>query len=148
MYCPVGGPGVKSFLERFGEKCHERTPVNTTPGNSALKSSVVTPTTKSIQERLLKQTDVSSTASLAQQQKKVQTSTDHCIQKIRCSIQYSNMYFITFYDQEREKELAAIRSRFDKGSVWPADKEDAAKTKHQETQRVTDTCMRNDKALY
>ncbi|XP_077347788.1 anillin isoform X2 [Lithobates pipiens] len=101
-----GGPGVKSFLERFGEKCQERTPVNTTPGNSALKSSVVTPTTKSIQERLLKQNDVSSTASLAQQQKK-----------------------------EREKELAAIRSRFEKGSVWTADKEDAAKTKLQETQR-------------
>lgn len=101
-----GGPGVKSFLERFGEKCQERTPVNTTPGNSALKSSIVTPTTKSIQERLLKQTDVSSTASLAQQQKK-----------------------------EREKELSAIRSRFEKGSIWTADKEDAAKTQLQGTQR-------------
>ncbi|KAM5156740.1 anillin [Mantella aurantiaca] len=98
-----GGPGVKSFLERFGEKCQERSPA---PVNSALKSSVLTPTTKSIQERLLKQNDVSSTASLAQQHKK-----------------------------EREKELAAIRSRFTKGNVWTADKEDAAKTKHQEAQR-------------
>ncbi|CAI9623759.1 unnamed protein product, partial [Staurois parvus] len=101
-----GGPGVKSFLERFGEKCQERTPVSAAPVNTALKSAVVTPTTKSIQERLFKQSDVSSTASLAQQQKK-----------------------------EREKELAAIRSRFEKGSVWTADKEDTAKAKHQETQR-------------
>ncbi|XP_072268293.1 anillin isoform X2 [Pyxicephalus adspersus] len=102
-----GGPGVKSFLERFGEKCHERSPA---PANSTLKSSVLTPTTKSIQERLLKQNDVSSTASLAQQQKK-----------------------------EREKELAAIRSRFDKGNVWTADKEDPAKIKQQETQREIQT---------
>lgn len=58
------------------------------------------------------------------------------------------MYFITLYDQEREKELSAIRSRFEKGSIWTADKEDAAKTQLQGTQRVMDTCMRNDKALY
>ncbi|XP_018418442.1 PREDICTED: actin-binding protein anillin [Nanorana parkeri] len=99
----TGGPGVKSFLERFGEKCQDRSPA---PVNTGPKSSLLTPTTKSIHERLLKQNDVSSTASLTQQQKK-----------------------------EREKELAAIRSRFEKGSVWTADKEDPAKTKHQETQR-------------
>ncbi|XP_040289202.1 anillin [Bufo bufo] len=100
-----GGPGIKSFLERFGEKCQERSPA---PTNFATKSAVLTPNTKSLQERLLKQTDVSSTASLAQQQK-----------------------------QEREKELAALRSRFDKGRVWNADKEDTTKTKQQATQRET-----------
>ncbi|XP_069814523.1 anillin [Dendropsophus ebraccatus] len=100
-----GGPGVKSFLERFGEKCHERSPA---PTNLAVKSALLTPNTKSIQERLLKQNDISSTASLTQQQK-----------------------------QEREKELAALRSRFDKGKVWNADKEDTTKTKQQETQRET-----------
>ncbi|KAM4028375.1 anillin [Anomaloglossus baeobatrachus] len=99
-----GGPGIKSFLERFGEKCQERSPA---PTNLALKSAVLTPNTRSIQERLLKQNDVSSTASLTQQQK-----------------------------QERERELAALRSRFDKGRVWNADKEDTAKTKQQETQQV------------
>ncbi|XP_073534342.1 anillin [Phyllobates terribilis] len=98
-----GGPGIKSFLERFGEKCQERSPA---PTNLALKSAVLTPNTRSIQERLLKQNDVSSTASLTQQQK-----------------------------QERERELAALRSRFDKGRVWNADKEDTTKTKQQELQR-------------
>ncbi|XP_073406093.1 anillin [Dendrobates tinctorius] len=99
-----GGPGIKSFLERFGEKCQERSPA---PANLALKSAVLTPNTRSIQERLLKQNDVSSTASLTQQQK-----------------------------QERERELEALRSRFDKGRVWNADKEDTTKTKPQEPQRV------------
>lgn len=94
-----GGPGIKSFLERFGEKCHEHSPA---PTNLAVKSAVLTPNTKSIQERLLKQNDVSSTASLTQQQK-----------------------------QERERELAALRSRFDKGKVWNADKEDTTKTKRE-----------------
>ncbi|XP_063778575.1 anillin isoform X2 [Pseudophryne corroboree] len=98
-----GGPGIKSFLERFGEKCQERSPA---PANPALKSVVLTPTTKSIHERLLKQNDVSSTASLTQQQKK-----------------------------ERERELAALRGRFDKGSVWNPNKEDESKIKQQDTQR-------------
>ncbi|XP_075683141.1 anillin isoform X2 [Rhinoderma darwinii] len=100
-----GGPGIKSFLERFGEKCHERSPA---PTNPAIKSSVLTPNTKSIQERFLKRNDVSSTASLTQQHK-----------------------------QDREKELASLRSRFDKGRVWNAVKEDTTTTKRQETQRET-----------
>ncbi|KAM3929207.1 anillin [Leptodactylus fuscus] len=100
-----GGPGIKSFLERFGEKCQERSPA---PTNLPGKSAVLTPNTRNIQERLLKQNEVSSTASLTQQQK-----------------------------QERERELAALRSRFDKGRVWNADKEDSTKTKQQETQRGT-----------
>ncbi|KAM4705099.1 anillin [Rhinophrynus dorsalis] len=98
-----GGPGIKSFLERFGEKCQERSPAPTNPGQRTV---VLTPTTKNLQERLLKQNDMSSTASLAQQQKK-----------------------------EREKELAALRGRFDKGSVWTAEKDDLSKTKCQEVQK-------------
>ncbi|XP_075068662.1 anillin [Mixophyes fleayi] len=100
-----GGPGIKSFLERFGEKCQDRSPA---PSNPSLKSTVLTPTTKSIHERLLKQNDVSSTASLTQQQKK-----------------------------ERERELAALRGRFDKGSVWNAEKE--SKTNREEAQREIQT---------
>ncbi|KAG8442763.1 hypothetical protein GDO86_011538 [Hymenochirus boettgeri] len=91
-------PGIKSFLERFGEKCQERSPA---PVNLGQKSAVLTPNTKSIQERLLKQNELSSTACLAQQQKK-----------------------------EREKELASLRGRYDKGSVW---------TKKQDVRRETQT---------
>ncbi|XP_064409226.1 anillin [Latimeria chalumnae] len=85
---PPGGPGVKSFLERFGERCRESTaksPVSATSGQRPL---TLTPTTRTIQERLLKQQGMSSTANLAQQHK-----------------------------QEREKELAAIRSRFERGNT-------------------------------
>ncbi|OCT76094.1 hypothetical protein XELAEV_18031282mg [Xenopus laevis] len=81
-----GGVGIKSFLERFGEKCQEHSPA---PLNQGHRTAVLTPNTKSIQERLLKQNDISSTASLAQQQKK-----------------------------EREKELAALRGRYDRRNVW------------------------------
>uniref|UniRef100_A0A8C5MSP5 Anillin n=1 Tax=Leptobrachium leishanense TaxID=445787 RepID=A0A8C5MSP5_9ANUR len=96
-----GGPGIKSFLERFGEKCQERSPAPATPGPRA---AVLTPNTKSIQERLLKRNDVSSTASLTQMQKK-----------------------------EREKELAALRGRVDRGSVWVPEK-DLTKSKDPQTE--------------
>ncbi|XP_053570388.1 anillin [Bombina bombina] len=97
-----GGPGIKSFLERFGEKCQERSPA---PTNSGLKATVLTPNTRSIQDRLLKQNELTSTSSLAQQMK-----------------------------QEREKELAALRNRFDKGSARTAER-DLSKTKLQDTQK-------------
>ncbi|EPQ08880.1 Actin-binding protein anillin [Myotis brandtii] len=48
------GAGVKPFLERFGERCLERSkdsPTRSTPH----RTPVVTPNTKAIQERLLKQ---------------------------------------------------------------------------------------------
>ncbi|XP_064526144.1 anillin isoform X1 [Pseudopipra pipra] len=64
-----GGSGIKPFLERFGERCQERSarsPATNTPGG---RTPVVTPNTRTIQERLLKQNENSSTASLALQLK-------------------------------------------------------------------------------
>ncbi|XP_066048365.1 anillin isoform X2 [Chamaea fasciata] len=64
-----GGSGIKPFLERFGERCQERSarsPVTSTPG---CRTPIVTPNTRTIQERLLKQNENSSTASLALQLK-------------------------------------------------------------------------------
>ncbi|MEE6465747.1 hypothetical protein FKM82_006673 [Ascaphus truei] len=102
-----GGPGIKSFLERFGEKCQEHSPA---PANSGHRTAILTPNTKSIHERLLKQNDMSNTANLAQQIKK-----------------------------EREKELAALRGRFDKRGVRTAEKEDLPKNKSQDAQRDSQT---------
>ncbi|NXN84555.1 ANLN protein, partial [Bombycilla garrulus] len=95
-----GGSGIKPFLERFGERCQERSarsPANNTPG---CRTPVVTPNTRTIQERLLRQNENSSTASLAHQLK-----------------------------QERERELACLRGRFDRGNLWSAEKSDCSKRK-------------------
>lgn len=67
----LGGSGIKPFLERFGERCAERSarsPATNTPG---CRTPIVTPNTRTIQERLLKQNENSSTASLALQLKQV-----------------------------------------------------------------------------
>ncbi|NWQ77872.1 ANLN protein, partial [Columbina picui] len=95
-----GGSGIKPFLERFGERCQERSarsPATNTPG---CRTPVVTPNTRTIQERLLKQNENSSTASLALQLK-----------------------------QERERELACLRGRFDRGNLWCAEKSEGSKRK-------------------
>ncbi|NXE32980.1 ANLN protein, partial [Ptilorrhoa leucosticta] len=95
-----GGSGIKPFLERFGERCQERSarsPAANTPG---CRTPIVTPNTRTIQERLLKQNENSSTASLALQLK-----------------------------QERERELACLRGRFDRGNLWSAEKSDSSKRK-------------------
>nr|XP_006124123.1 anillin isoform X2 [Pelodiscus sinensis] len=99
-----GGSGIKPFLERFGERFQEnstQSPVTTTTG---YRTPIITPNTKTIQERLFKQNETSSTASLAQQLK-----------------------------QEREKELASIRVRFDKGNLWSAERGENSKSRHPET---------------
>uniref|UniRef100_A0A3P9PCK0 Anillin n=1 Tax=Poecilia reticulata TaxID=8081 RepID=A0A3P9PCK0_POERE len=92
----VGGPGVKSFLERFGERCQQHKeqgapPRAPTPARSAPSTASVTPNTKLVQERLrAAQAAHTATAELTQRQK-----------------------------MERESELAQIRSRFQKGkTVW------------------------------
>ncbi|XP_065485267.1 anillin [Caloenas nicobarica] len=93
-----GGSGIKPFLERFGERCQERSarsPATNTPG---CRTPIVTPNTRTIQERLLKQNENSSTTSLALQLK-----------------------------QERERELACLRGRFDKGNLWSAEKSEGSK---------------------
>ncbi|XP_059674529.1 anillin [Gavia stellata] len=95
-----GGSGIKPFLERFGERCQERSarsPATNTPG---CRTPIVTPNTRTIQERLLKQNENSSTASLALQLK-----------------------------QERERELASLRGRFDRGNLWSAEKSESSKRK-------------------
>ncbi|KAJ6662023.1 hypothetical protein lerEdw1_012870 [Lerista edwardsae] len=97
-----GGSGIKSFLERFGERCQEhstQSPVIT----GGHRTPIITPNTKTIQERLFRQNEASSTASLAQQLK-----------------------------QERERELASIRGRFDKGSLWSAERRKNTVNKHPE----------------
>ncbi|NXL60017.1 ANLN protein, partial [Chordeiles acutipennis] len=95
-----GGSGIKPFLERFGERCQERSarsPATNTPG---CRTPIVTPNTRTIQERLLKQNENSSTASLALQLK-----------------------------QERERELACLRGRFDRGNLWSVEKSESSKRK-------------------
>ncbi|XP_059511840.1 anillin isoform X1 [Myotis daubentonii] len=99
------GAGVKPFLERFGERCLERSkdsPTQSTPH----RTPVVTPNTRAIQERLLKQNTSSSTTHVAQRLK-----------------------------QEREKELACLRGRFDKGNLWSAEKGENSRSKQLETKQ-------------
>ncbi|XP_053119203.1 anillin isoform X2 [Hemicordylus capensis] len=100
-----GGAGIKPFLERFGERCQEhstQSPVIV----GGHRTPIITPNTKTIQERLFRQNEASSTASLAQQLK-----------------------------QERERELASIRGRFDRGSLWSAERGQNSKNKWQETKQ-------------
>ncbi|XP_039718686.1 anillin isoform X2 [Pteropus medius] len=97
-----GGAGIKSFLERFGERCQEHSkesPARSTPP----KTPIITPNTKAIQERLFKQNASSSTTHVAQRLK-----------------------------QEREKELACLRGRFDKGSLWSAEKDGNSRSRQLE----------------
>uniref|UniRef100_A0A7M4EV66 Anillin n=1 Tax=Crocodylus porosus TaxID=8502 RepID=A0A7M4EV66_CROPO len=104
-----GGSGIKPFLERFGERCQEhsaQSPVTST----GYRTPIITPNTKTIQDRLFKQNENSSTASLAQQLK-----------------------------QERERELACIRGRFDKGNLWSAERGEHSKSKFPDTKT---TCLK------
>ncbi|XP_041513213.1 anillin isoform X3 [Microtus oregoni] len=100
-----GGRGIKPFLERFGERCQEHS--KESPSYRAShRTPNITPNTKAIQERLFKQNTCSSTTHVAQQLK-----------------------------QEREKELACLRGRFDKGSLWSAEKDEKSRSKQLETQK-------------
>ncbi|XP_029134042.2 anillin isoform X1 [Labrus bergylta] len=109
----AGTPGVKSFLERFGEKCQERTNQNSPAGGSSqpktptVTPSSATPNTRLVQERLrAAQAANTTTADLTQRQK-----------------------------LERETELAQIRSRFQKGNNMWKNKDEAAET-NEKTQEV------------
>ncbi|XP_055149394.1 anillin isoform X7 [Symphalangus syndactylus] len=103
-----GGAGIKPFLERFGERCQEHS--KESPARSTPhRTPIITPNTKAIQERLFKQDTSSSTTHLAQQLK-----------------------------QERQKELACLRGRFDKGSnIWSAEKGGNSESKQLETKQET-----------
>ncbi|KAL0619113.1 Anillin, partial [Plecturocebus cupreus] len=101
----TGGAGIKPFLERFGERCQEHS--KGSPARSTpQRTPIITPNTKAIQERLFKQNTSSSTTHLAQQLK-----------------------------QERQKELACLRGRFDKGNIWSAEKGGNSKSKQLETKQ-------------
>ncbi|XP_011607550.1 anillin isoform X2 [Takifugu rubripes] len=92
-----GAPGVKTFLERFGERCQERSHPNTPAGGAdyakvpSVAPSAVTPNSRLMQERFrAAQVANTTTADLTQRQK-----------------------------MEREAELAQIRNRFQKGNnMW------------------------------
>nr|XP_044991923.1 anillin isoform X2 [Jaculus jaculus] len=97
-----GGGGIKPLLDHFGEHCQEhnkKSPAHRTPH----RTPVITPNTKAIQERLLKQTTCSS---VTQQLK-----------------------------QEREKELACLRGRLDKGNLWNIEKDEKSRSRQQETKQ-------------
>nr|XP_020441634.1 LOW QUALITY PROTEIN: anillin-like [Monopterus albus] len=103
----AGAPGVKSFLERFGERCQERTNQSSPAGGTILAKTVegltpsVTPNTRMVQERLrAAQAAKTTTADLTQKQK-----------------------------LERECELAQIRTRFQKGNNMWITKDEAAEPK-------------------
>ncbi|XP_070703150.1 anillin [Pempheris klunzingeri] len=102
----AGAPGVKSFLERFGERCQERTNQKSPAGATAQSktptgtASSGTPNTRLVQERLrAAQAANTSTADLTQRQK-----------------------------LERESELAQIRNRFQKGNNMWQNKDGPAET--------------------
>uniref|UniRef100_A0A673U3X4 Anillin n=1 Tax=Suricata suricatta TaxID=37032 RepID=A0A673U3X4_SURSU len=100
-----GGAGIKPFLERFGERCQEHS--KQSPARSTpQRTPIITPNTRAIQERLFKQNTSSSTSHLAQQLK-----------------------------QEREKELACLRGRFDKGNLWSAEKVESSRSKQLESKQ-------------
>ncbi|XP_048195420.1 anillin isoform X2 [Perognathus longimembris pacificus] len=94
-----GGKGIKPFLERFGERCQEHNK-GSPPRGTPQRTPVITPNTKAIQERLFRQNGGSSTAHVAEQLK-----------------------------QERQKELACLRGRFDKGNLWSAEKDKSSRSK-------------------
>ncbi|XP_060051850.1 anillin isoform X2 [Erinaceus europaeus] len=114
-----GGAGIKPFLERFGERCQEHS--KQSPARSTpQRTPAVTPNTKAIQERLFRQNTSSSTAHVAQQLK-----------------------------QEREKELSCLRGRFDKGSLWSAEKNKTTKSEQETKQGIhcQDTSIRKQVVL-
>uniref|UniRef100_A0A670XPG4 Anillin n=1 Tax=Pseudonaja textilis TaxID=8673 RepID=A0A670XPG4_PSETE len=92
-----GGSNIKLFLERFGECCQEYTAQNPAIAGG-YRTPIITPNTKTIQEKLFRQNEASSASSLAQQLK-----------------------------QERERELKCIRGRSDWTNLWSAEKDQPKK---------------------
>ncbi|XP_021027593.1 anillin [Mus caroli] len=112
-----GGRGIKPFLERFGERCQEHS--KESPSYRAShKTPNITPNTKAIQERLFKQNTCSSTTHLAQQLK-----------------------------QEREKELACLRGRLDKGNLWSAEKNEKSRSETKQEVHCQNTPLKKHQAV-
>uniref|UniRef100_A0A8C6YA97 Anillin n=1 Tax=Naja naja TaxID=35670 RepID=A0A8C6YA97_NAJNA len=94
-----GGSSIKLFLERFEDCCQEYTAQNPAIAGG-YRTPIITPNTKTIQEKLFRQNEASSASSLAQQ-----------------------------FKQERERELKCIRGRSDWTNLWSAEKGDQPKKK-------------------
>uniref|UniRef100_A0A8C6Y8V9 Anillin n=1 Tax=Naja naja TaxID=35670 RepID=A0A8C6Y8V9_NAJNA len=92
-----GGSSIKLFLERFEDCCQEYTAQNPAIAGG-YRTPIITPNTKTIQEKLFRQNEASSASSLAQQ-----------------------------FKQERERELKCIRGRSDWTNLWSAEKGDQPK---------------------
>ncbi|XP_043074209.1 anillin isoform X2 [Puntigrus tetrazona] len=109
---PAGTTGVKSFLERFGERCQERNQNSPSAsggqGHTPLATPSATPKSRLLQERLVCSQVTSTTAVLAQQQK-----------------------------MEREAELAQIRNRFQKGNMLRS-KEDVSEVRSDPENKETE----------
>ncbi|XP_056660073.1 anillin isoform X2 [Monodelphis domestica] len=94
-----GGAGIKPFLDRFGEGRQELSR-ESPAAPTPPRAPVVTPHTKAIQERLLRHNAAPSSATFSQQLK-----------------------------QEREKELASLRGRLDKGNLWATERGESSRSK-------------------
>ncbi|KAK3511983.1 hypothetical protein QTP70_027648 [Hemibagrus guttatus] len=111
---PVGpSGGVKSFLERFGERCQERNQGSPLNGVGLARSPVVTPSSthksRLFQERLAVTQGASSTALLTQKQK-----------------------------MEREVELAQVRSRYQNNKMSKSGEDLTDDTNNSESQEEKD----------
>ncbi|XP_030644349.1 anillin [Chanos chanos] len=108
---PAGTPGVKSFLERFGERCQERHQSSPSAGAGQSCTPTVTPratpNARLVQERLMGTQSTTATADLTQRQK-----------------------------MEREAELAQVRSRFQRGNMWK-NKEETVQVKNEPETKVS-----------
>ncbi|RXN01044.1 Actin-binding protein anillin [Acipenser ruthenus] len=69
-----GGTGIKSFLERFGERCQERTTQSPPSSTLGQRTTTVTPNTKRVQERLLKAKQLTTTTADLTQKKRQDAS--------------------------------------------------------------------------
>uniref|UniRef100_F6YMX9 Anillin n=1 Tax=Monodelphis domestica TaxID=13616 RepID=F6YMX9_MONDO len=99
LMVPPGGAGIKPFLDRFGEGRQELSR-ESPAAPTPPRAPVVTPHTKAIQERLLRHNAAPSSATFSQQLK-----------------------------QEREKELASLRGRLDKGNLWATERGESSRSK-------------------
>ncbi|XP_060798793.1 anillin isoform X2 [Neoarius graeffei] len=120
---PIGSAGgVKSFLERFGERCQERNQGSPLNGVGLARTPAVTPSSahksRLLQERLAVTQGASSTALLTQKQK-----------------------------MEREAELAQVRSRFQNGKISKSREDLAEDTNNPESKKVDDPNKKSDPVL-
>ncbi|KAM9493652.1 anillin isoform 2-T2 [Clarias gariepinus] len=109
---PVGPTGgVKSFLERFGERCQERNQGSPVNGVALARTPAATPSSahksRLLQERLAVTQGASSTALLTQKQK-----------------------------MERDAELAQVRSRFQNGKMSKSKEDFEEDTNNSESKQV------------